>query len=79
MTTGAADADFARLARRYLDEVVPLSPVGASRLGDHRFDGELDEVSPAARERAIRVQRALLADVKRIPKEAVGIPLRRET
>ncbi len=67
-----ADAAFARLAERYLDEVVPLSPVGATRLGDHRFDAELDDVSAAGRERTLRVYRALLADVRKVPKDALG-------
>ena len=67
-----ADAAFARLAERYLDEVVPLSPVGATRLGDHRFDAELDDVSPAARDQAAKIYRALLADVRKIPKAGLA-------
>src|SRR5690349_6934682 len=38
------DQQFEQLARRYLDEFPPLSPVDATALGDHRFDDRLDEV-----------------------------------
>jgi len=45
----SADAAWDALATRYVDEMPSYSPVGATGLGDHRFDGELDEVSPEAR------------------------------
>ncbi len=44
-----ADAAFAELSRRYLDEAMALSPVAATQIGDHRFDGELDDLSAAGR------------------------------
>ncbi|HLJ10514.1 MAG TPA: DUF885 domain-containing protein [Planctomycetaceae bacterium] len=47
----AMDQAFEELGRRYVSEFPELSPVGATQLGDHRFDGRLDEISPAARER----------------------------
>ena len=47
------DERFERLAERFLDRVPALSPVTATELGDHRFDGELDEVS-AARKPKVR-------------------------
>ena len=46
-----ADRQFDELAARYLDEFPALSPVGATSLGDHRFDSALDEISAAARQR----------------------------
>jgi len=45
----SADERFEALAARYLDEMPALSPVTATRLGDHRFDGELDRITPQAR------------------------------
>lgn len=48
----AMDSAFADLARTYVREFPELSPVGATVLGDHRFDRRLDDVSPAARERS---------------------------
>jgi hypothetical protein len=47
-----ADQQFEQLAAAYMDEFPALSPVAATALGDHRFDSQLDEVSPAARLRA---------------------------
>ena len=35
------------ISRRYLDEMMALTPINATSLGDHRFDSELDDVSVA--------------------------------
>jgi uncharacterized protein (DUF885 family) len=48
----AAEKEDARLSvlfQEYLDESFRLRPMDATRLGDHRFDHLLDDVSPAAR------------------------------
>src|ERR1700730_3912277 len=48
----AAENEDARLTaffQKYLDESFRLRPMDATRLGDHRFDHLLDDVSPAAR------------------------------
>ena len=45
----SADARFDALAARFVDEMPAYSPVGATQLGDHRFDSELDQVDDAAR------------------------------
>jgi len=42
-----ADQQFEALAQRYLKEAPEQSPVGATALGDHRFDHRLDDVSAA--------------------------------
>jgi len=42
-----ADQQFEALAQRYLREAPEQSPVGATSLGDHRFDDRLDDVSAA--------------------------------
>jgi uncharacterized protein (DUF885 family) len=44
-----ADVRFDALAARFVDEMPAYSPVGATQLGDHRFDSELDQVDDAAR------------------------------
>ncbi|HQU44568.1 MAG TPA: DUF885 domain-containing protein [Pirellulales bacterium] len=49
----AADKEFDQLAKEYIDEFPALHPVSATQLGDHRFDGKLDEVSEAGREKEI--------------------------
>ncbi len=39
------------LFQTYLDECFALRPLDATLLGDHRFDGKLDDVSPEARQK----------------------------
>src|SRR5579884_3489442 len=48
----AAESEDARLTaffRAYLDEAFRLRPLEATRLGDHRFDHLLDDISAKAR------------------------------
>lgn len=61
------DATFEQLGKRYLDEVTRFSPVSATWLGDHRFDGELDEVSPEAKQQKAAFCRHYLEQLARIP------------
>ena len=44
-----ADDRWLSLTETYIDEMPALSPVGATGMGDHRFDGQLDDVSAASR------------------------------
>jgi uncharacterized protein (DUF885 family) len=37
--------------KRHLETVMQLRPLEATRLGDHRFDAKLDDISPEARQR----------------------------
>ena len=62
--TGAADVEFAAITRRYFDEMLPLTPVRATELGDHRFDSMLDEVDAAAQERQAGLARELLKQIE---------------
>jgi uncharacterized protein (DUF885 family) len=64
-TPGAstADAAFADLSRRWLDGWMQLNPVSATQLGDHRFDTEVDDLSPAGRQKAIDFSKRLLAEL----------------
>lgn len=41
------DPTFVQLAERYVDEWLSLSPEAATSLGEHRFDGQLTDYSPA--------------------------------
>lgn len=46
----SADRQFEQLAAAYMDEFPAYFPVGATALGDHRFDSRLDDISQAARQ-----------------------------
>jgi uncharacterized protein (DUF885 family) len=62
----AMDKAFEELGRRYVREFPELSPVSATQLGDHRFDGRLDDVSEKARARAAEFNRSFLAELAAI-------------
>ncbi len=61
---GAIDTTFDALSKRYLDEMVALSPVTATALGDHRFDDMLDDVSAAGVEQRTALARDLLEQLQ---------------
>jgi uncharacterized protein (DUF885 family) len=63
-TPTATDATFESISKRYLDEMMALTPVNATSLGDHRFDGELDDVSPQSYERQAALAHELLGEVQ---------------
>lgn len=67
-----ADEAFAALGADYLDRFPALSPVAATRLGDHRFDGELNDVSDAARARALAFNEEMLARLQAIDVAALS-------
>ena len=57
----SADQQFEALAARYLRESTELSPVGATGLGDHRFDDRLDDVSAAGWQKKLAFAESYLA------------------
>jgi uncharacterized protein (DUF885 family) len=62
----AADDEDAKLAaffKRYLEDEFRQRPLEATRLGDHRFDALLDDLSPKARKGATERLRKALADL----------------
>ena len=69
---GSADASFEALGQRYVDEFGRYSPVYATALGDHRYDGELDDLSSAGRERGIAWVRELLAGLEAIDRKKLS-------
>lgn len=68
----SADERFAALGERYVDEMPALSPVTATLLGDHRYDGELDRVTPEARAAAVAFYRGVLRDLAAIEMDALS-------
>jgi len=65
-TGSSADERFEQLATRYVDTYPVLGPVGATQLGDHRFDDRLDDVGEAARDREAAFFREFLRDLEGI-------------
>ena len=61
-----ADIKLAGFFRSYLESDFQLSPLLASRLGDHRFDSLLDDLSSAARKKRSDLVRSTL---ERLPVE----------
>jgi uncharacterized protein (DUF885 family) len=57
------DAKLAAFCKAYLDEEFKARPLEATRQGDHRFDHQLDDVSPAARKRWMERYRNTLAEL----------------
>src|SRR3569623_484867 len=58
-----ADQRLSQFFREYLDASFELRPLDATRLGDHRFDDRLDDVSPEQREQFAQLQRLTLAEL----------------
>jgi len=57
---------FEELGQRYVNEAPALSPVSATLLGDHRFDGQLDQVDSASRAKKAAFYRELLKELAAI-------------
>src|SRR5437764_13846898 len=62
---GAEEEKLTAFFKHFLDEEFRQRPLEATRLGDHRFDHLLDEVSAKARARWAERYRATLADLPR--------------
>ena len=59
-----ADKTLEVISRRYLDEMMALTPVNATSLGDHRFDSELDDVSVAGYDHRAALAHELLIQLQ---------------
>ncbi len=60
------DVQFSHLSKRALDTWMQLSPVGATQIGDHRFDNRIDDLSAAGRQKSLDASKQLLAELDRI-------------
>jgi uncharacterized protein (DUF885 family) len=63
------DDQFLELSKSYLERFTALSPVYATYLGDHRYDGELDEVGAESRARTKVFALEYLERLKTLPRE----------
>lgn len=61
--TAAADAKFADLSQRALDGWFQLSPVGATQIGEHKYDSEIDDLSAAGRQKGVDFGKKILAEL----------------
>lgn len=68
-----------RIAQEWLDVADRLSPVGATQIGDHRFDAELDDLSASARAGGVAQLKALLARIDALPKADLPKPMQIDT
>jgi len=66
------DQEFEEFASRYVDEFPLLSPVSATLLGDHRYDGDLNEVSEEARARQEKFSRSILKELAEFRREELS-------
>jgi uncharacterized protein (DUF885 family) len=62
----AADVTFDQISKRYLGEMLPLTPVQATALGEHRYDEKLDDVSADGRAQRTHLARQLLAQLETV-------------
>ncbi|HEY3861360.1 MAG TPA: DUF885 domain-containing protein [Verrucomicrobiae bacterium] len=69
------DAKLESFFKQYLEQQFRQQPTSATSLGDHRFDGMLDDVSPAARRDWLKRDRDTLS---RLPKEVDYAKLTRD-
>ena len=67
-----ADAQFNDLSARWLDGAMRLSPVFATQIGDHRFDAELDDLSPEGRAKSLAFSKSMLADLEKIDRSKLS-------
>ena len=63
---------FAEISTRYLQEMLALTPVAATSLGEHRYDGMLDDVSAAANERRTALARELLGQLRTLDRSSLS-------
>ena len=70
--TATADAAFADLSKRALDSWMQRSPVGATQIGDHRFDSEIDDLSAAGQQKTLAAYKGLLADLDKMDVSKLG-------
>jgi uncharacterized protein (DUF885 family) len=63
--TNTEDAKLVAFFKSYLDEAFQAEPMMATRLGDHRFDDRLDDLSASARSANRRRDRKALEDLPR--------------
>lgn len=67
-----SDAQFEQVGARYVAELPALSPIAATQLGDHRFDHQLDDLSPASRQREREFHEGILKSLGTIDRRQLS-------
>ncbi|MEZ5470042.1 MAG: DUF885 domain-containing protein [Lysobacterales bacterium] len=67
-----SDARFAELSARWVDGRMRLSPLYATAIGDHRFDGDIDDLSADGRRAAAEFSQKLLTELSAIDSTALS-------
>lgn len=68
----AADEAFQNVENRYLEEFGGFTPIDATRIGDHRRDLALDDLSSAGRDAQLRWNNDMLAQVEKINRASLS-------
>jgi len=66
LADSATDASFEVLAEQYLQDLTSFSPVGATLIGNHSADDQLDQVDANARNKNAALYRKYLAELDQI-------------
>ena len=59
------DLKLERYFQQYLEQIFPIRPMIATRLGDHRFDARLDDLSAPARQKVLQIQKDALSGLSK--------------
>ncbi|MGI9247312.1 MAG: DUF885 domain-containing protein [Steroidobacteraceae bacterium] len=68
----AVEAKFTALGSRFVDEFGRYAPVSDTQLGDHRMDGELDDLGSAGRARSLAWTKAMLSELAGIDRSQLS-------
>ena len=67
-----ADVRFAEISARWVEGRFRLSPVYATAMGEHRFDGEIDDLSAPGRKALLEFSQQTLADLDKLDAAALS-------
>ncbi len=68
----ADDMSFDQISNRYLQDMLALTPVTATSLGEHRYDAMLDDISAAGNERRVALARELLDQLRQLDRSKLS-------
>jgi uncharacterized protein (DUF885 family) len=63
---GRADRAFSALAKRWVDAMLRLGPVSATRIGEHRYDHLVDDLGPSGRDANMALAKSTLTQLRTI-------------